>query len=215
MKLTKHFQSTHAQNRICTSYLQLIDICTQLFAGELTNQNQEYYKVNDKQKYSMGKFNCCVPNCANNWRNSPELKFHSLPRDPKVFAQYVRLIRNGNLQEFSVTDNTKICGKHFPNGERVCRTQLPTIFPWSKPVKRRRDIIKYDLPLRSMTIEDNSSTALPKDQAVLCQDNTIFSELNLNVNQQNGDLDNKEKLAQNFKPNNLTFMIHVIKKLTG
>ena len=140
----------------------------------------------------MGKFNCCVPNCANNWRNSPELKFHSLPRDPKVFAQYVRLIRNGNLKEFSVTDNTKICGKHFPNGERVCRTQLPTIFPWSKPVKRRRDIIKYDLPLRSMTIEDNSSTALPKDQAVLCQDNTIFSELNLNVNQQNGDLDNKE-----------------------
>ena len=83
------------------------------------------------------------------WRNSPELKFHSLPRDPKVFAQYVRLIRNGNLKEFSITDNTKICGKHFPNGERVCRTQLPTIFPWSKPVKRRRDIIKYDLPLRS------------------------------------------------------------------
>ena len=140
----------------------------------------------------MGKFNCCEPNCANNWRNSPGLKSHSLPRDPKVFDQYVRLIRNGNLKEFSVTDNTKICGKHFPNGERVCRTQLPTIFPWSKPVKRRRDIIKYDLLLRSTTIEDNSSTALPKDQAVLCQDNTIFSELNLNVNQQNGDLDNKE-----------------------
>ena len=140
----------------------------------------------------MGKFNCCVPNCANNWRNSSELKFHSLPRDPKVFAQYVRLIRNGNLKEFSVTDNTKICGKHFPNGERVSRTQLPTIFPWSKPVKRRRDIIKYDLPLRSMTIENNSSTALTKDQAVLCQDNTILSELNLNVNQQNGDRDNKE-----------------------
>ena len=70
----------------------------------------------------MGKFNCCVRNCANNWRNSPELKFHSHPRDPKVFAQYVRLMRNGNLKEFSVTDNTKICGKHFPNGERVCRT---------------------------------------------------------------------------------------------
>ena len=47
LKLTKHFQSTHAQYSICTSYLQLIDICMQLFAGELTNQNREYYKVND------------------------------------------------------------------------------------------------------------------------------------------------------------------------
>ena len=32
---------------ICTSYLQLIDICMQLLADELTNQNREYYKVND------------------------------------------------------------------------------------------------------------------------------------------------------------------------
>ena len=150
-----------------------------------------------KQKYSMGKFNCCVPNCANNWENSPGLKFHSLPRDPKVFAQYVRLIRNGNLKQFSVTDNTKICGKHFPEGERLCRTQLPTIFPWSKPLKRRRDIIKYDLPLRPIIIEDSSSNALPKDQAVSCQHSTIFSELNLSVHQQNGDLDNKENKDKN------------------
>ena len=47
LKLTKHFQSAHAQYSICTSYLQLIDICMQLFADELTNQNREYYKVND------------------------------------------------------------------------------------------------------------------------------------------------------------------------
>ena len=49
----KHFQSAHAQKRICTSYLQLIDICTQLFAGESTNQNREYYKVNDNAYYYM------------------------------------------------------------------------------------------------------------------------------------------------------------------
>ena len=79
--------------------------------------------------------------------------------------------------------------------ERVCRTQLPTIFSWSKPVKQRREIIKYDLPSRSKAIKDNSLTALSKDQVVLCTDNTILSELNLNdsvINQQNSDLDNKE-----------------------
>ena len=31
----------------------------QLFAGELTNQNQEYYKVNDKQYYAMFKITKC------------------------------------------------------------------------------------------------------------------------------------------------------------
>ena len=55
LKLTKHFQSAHAQYSICTSYLQLIDICMQLFADELTNQNREYYKVNDNKPYFLGK----------------------------------------------------------------------------------------------------------------------------------------------------------------
>ena len=52
-KLTKHFQSAHAQYSICISYLQLIDICMQLFADELTNQNREYYKVNDNFTYLL------------------------------------------------------------------------------------------------------------------------------------------------------------------
>ena len=30
----------------------------QLFAGELTNQNREYYKVNDNEYYLMGDLNC-------------------------------------------------------------------------------------------------------------------------------------------------------------
>ena len=47
----KHFQSAHAQESVCTSYLQLIDICMQLFAGELTNQNREYCKVKDDSSY--------------------------------------------------------------------------------------------------------------------------------------------------------------------
>ena len=59
------------------------------------------------------------------------------------------------------------------------------------------DIIKYDLPSRPIIVEDNSSNALPKDQAVSCQHSTIFSELNLSVNQQNGDLDNKENKDEN------------------
>ena len=76
----------------------------------------------------MVKYNCCVPNCSNSWRNSPGLKFHTIPKDKEVRKEYKRLIRNVNLKEDST--RTRICGAHFPKGERMSRNQLPTIFPW-------------------------------------------------------------------------------------
>ena len=47
------------------------------------------------------------------------------------------------LKEFS--PNTLICGLHFPGGERMSRTQLPSIFIWTKPSKTHRKIVKNDL----------------------------------------------------------------------
>ena len=93
----------------------------------------------------MVKYNCCVPNCSNSWRNSPGLKFHTIPKDKEVRKEYKRLIRNVNLKEDST--RTRICGAHFPKGERMSRNQLPTIFPWSslKSPKKRRIIFKHDI----------------------------------------------------------------------
>ena len=67
----------------------------------------------------MGKFSCCihVPGCTSNWRNSPNMKFHTLPTQPKVKKTYVRLIRNATLKKDTLT--TRICGAHFPNGENT------------------------------------------------------------------------------------------------
>ena len=33
---------------------------------------------------TMGKFSCCVPGRTNNWRNSPNMKFHTSPTELKV-----------------------------------------------------------------------------------------------------------------------------------
>ena len=102
----------------------------------------------------MGKYNCCVPNCSNNWRSSPDLEFHTLPKDRRVRKEYVRQIRNTNLKESSI--NTRICGAHFPNGQRMSRTELPFIFPWSKSARKRRHVVKHDVNLkgRRMVIQD-------------------------------------------------------------
>ena len=72
------------------------------------------------------KYNCCVPNCSNSWRNSPGLKFHTVPKDKGVCKEYKRLIRNVNLKEDST--RTRICGAHFPKGERMSRNQLPSFW---------------------------------------------------------------------------------------
>ena len=109
----------------------------------------------------MGKFNCCVPKCTNNWRNSPNLPFHSLPKDPMVPAEYNRLIRNETLRVCS--QNTKICGGHFVGGERACRTELPSIFPWSKTVKKRREIGKHDPPDKTRQQPTNVEASEPLD----------------------------------------------------
>ena len=77
----------------------------------------------------MGKFSCCVPGCTNNWRNTRGKKFHTLPSDAKVRHLYEKLIRNENLKVDA--QHTWICGDHFPDGERMCRTQLPLMFPWT------------------------------------------------------------------------------------
>ena len=93
-----------------------------------------------EREFSMGKHNCCVPNCVNSWRNSPGVKYHhSLPKDKVVCKEYKRLIRNDNLKEFSA--NTRICGNHFPGRERMSRTQLPSI---DLPAKRKNMSVDFE-----------------------------------------------------------------------
>lgn len=132
----------------------------------------------------MVNYSCCVPNCSNNWRNSPNLKFHALPSDEKVKKEYKRLIRNTNLREDA--QSTRICGAHFPGGERMSRTQLPSIFPWTPavPVMKRRVIEKHDLPVKAkrrlvlvMNSNENSANGeLETDEPPIDTDGTDIEQ---------------------------------------
>ena len=52
----------------------------------------------DVVRCKMDKFSCCVLEYTNNWRNSPEKKFHTLPSDAKVRRLYEKLIWNETLK---------------------------------------------------------------------------------------------------------------------
>ena len=116
---------------------------------------------------------CCVPGCTNNWKNSPIMKFHTLPSDPKVKNMYEKLIRNKTLRLNA--PNTRICGEHFPGGERMSRTQLPSIFPWTSTPKERRPIKKHELPVKEKHISNESEPCLSTMDSTA----TIDSDLDL------------------------------------
>lgn len=109
--------------------------------ADLGNGKMEYQLAQSGNV--MGKLNCCVPNCVNSWRNSPRIKWHFLPKNKTILKEYRRLMRNETIKEFS--PNTRICLVHFSGSERMLRTQLPSIFPWTEPSKTRRELVKNDL----------------------------------------------------------------------
>ena len=49
----------------------------------------------------------CVPLCTNNFRNSPGLAFHRIPKARRIPREYVRLLRNADLKLNS--ESTRIC----------------------------------------------------------------------------------------------------------
>lgn len=74
------------------------------------------------------------------------VKWHSFPKDEATLKEFKRLIRNDNFKKYSA--NTRICRNHFLGGERLSRTELPSIFSWTVLSRKRREIIKDDLPVK-------------------------------------------------------------------
>ncbi|XP_068758304.1 uncharacterized protein [Montipora capricornis] len=116
----------------------------------------------------MGKFSCCVPGCTNNWRNSPEKKFHTLASDAKVRRLYEKLKRTMNLKLNA--QHTRICGDHFHDGERMCRTQLPSIFPWTATPEKRRVIEKHEVPSTTKKIRKGLEACKLRSEDVFAEE---------------------------------------------
>ena len=86
----------------------------------------------------MSHYNCCVPHCTNSFRNAPYMHYYRISKDPDVRKKYLVLIRNEKLKVNS--ESTRICSAHFDGGEKLSRTHLPSIFPWTKQMVARREL---------------------------------------------------------------------------
>ena len=85
-------------------------------------------------------YNCCVPGCQNNFRNAPTLHYYRIPKDKDLRKTYKVILKNETLKVES--ENTRVCCEHFEGGEK-CRSHLPSVFPWTKDKKQRRELKRH------------------------------------------------------------------------
>ena len=87
-------------------------------------------------------FNCCVPVCTNSFRSKPHLQYYRIPRTEKLRKTFQVLLRNETSKLHS--NQTRVCSEHFEGGQKLSRQHLPSLFPWTKRAKQRRQIIKHE-----------------------------------------------------------------------
>ena len=136
-----------------------------------------------------GRATCCVPLCPNNFKNSHGLAFYRIPKAKRIRREYVRLLRNDNLNLNS--DSTRICSLHWDGGEKRSRTHLPSFFPWSKKKSEQRILYrseatsnsrarkrKTDISCTEMDVEADSVNEVSVDQIdVDTQSNSVSPTL--------------------------------------
>ncbi|XP_076835700.1 uncharacterized protein LOC143481554 [Brachyhypopomus gauderio] len=87
---------------------------------------------------------CCVPGCKSYQRRECDknLSFHRFPCNPDTRRQWLVEIKRDVGRYFQITDNTRVCAKHFSK-DCIVRTlaglkklkvgSVPTLFTWCQP----------------------------------------------------------------------------------
>lgn len=93
--------------------------------------------------------NCCVPFCNANSKKNKDLRFHRFPKKREQKQRWISKIRRDEGEYFAVTENTRVCSKHFcgedytvsedGKGERIVlkKGAVPTVFKWSSDKRSR------------------------------------------------------------------------------
>ena len=93
--------------------------------------------------------NCCVPFCNATSKKNKNLRFHRFPKKRGLKDQWIAKIRRDEGDYFAVTENTRVCSKHFceedytvsedGKGKKIVlkKGAVPTIFKWSSEKRSR------------------------------------------------------------------------------
>ncbi|CAH3035747.1 unnamed protein product, partial [Pocillopora meandrina] len=91
-------------------------------------------------KLNKNRLHCCVPRCNWDSRYHGKLSFHRFPKHYALRNQWIIKIRRNEGSYFTITNNTRVCSRHFlesdyrpptPTGKALLRTGVvPSVFNW-------------------------------------------------------------------------------------
>ena len=117
------------------------------------------------------------------------------------FIAYPRIVTLGTSGPVSVSENTRICSVHFEGGDKSENSPVPTLFPWSKPVKcRRPPAVRESLPLKRPKQAESACASQPIDEIARHEKKIIELQSNvLRLEEEVKTLQSERFLLQRFQ----------------
>ena len=108
---------------------------------------------------------CAVPGCSNRSDRDKNVSYHRLPiNKPGLLKQWIHKIGRENLP---ILDSTRVCSEHFINSKgRKLRPdeyptlKLPQLATQVSVPPPRREMVRYDLPVKKRKCDDEVETSL-------------------------------------------------------
>ncbi|XP_056313980.1 uncharacterized protein LOC130229290 [Danio aesculapii] len=131
---------------------------------------------------------CCVPGCVSYQRREDDkmLSFHRFPSDPKVRSVWIAKIKRDIGPHFQITDNTRVCSKHFTQDcivlsltglRRLKQGSVPTVFTWCHEPKPRRTLKRNQGVCNAETLKEEEDVHFVPVQHTGEPSNTGFGVL--------------------------------------
>ena len=100
--------------------------------------------------------NCCVPFYNATSKKNKNLQFHRFQKKRELKDQWIVTIRHNKGDYFAVTENIRVCSKHFckedftvskdEKGKKIIlkKGAVPTVFKWSSEKRSRRTFVSKE-----------------------------------------------------------------------
>ena len=126
-----------------------------------------------------------------------KISFHKFPDDKGVFRQWIVAIRRDIGVNFQVTQNSRVCSRHFKPSDYIRSltgrkktlksSAVPSVFPWTKGSSAKRRAPKHRSPIKKKSPKKTSETTTISDSS---NSTCVSSPVDSRENQESPDLEN-------------------------
>ena len=128
---------------------------------------------------------CCIPQCENNNRKTPEMSFHKIPKNPELRKMWVRLLKRKGIRDPGPSH--RVCYAHFVGGAKTYSNNIPTIFATATTRKPRKSPTTRTMDNKNPVIEEQFTLENTSQDSSVIDDSSTKDDNSKNTIQ---DLEN-------------------------